>query len=87
MSSRGEGREIVAELKTQFIVLAGLVALMWGLEIADQIFFQRFLRPGLDIYGIIPRTQIGLRGILFAPFLHGNFPHLIGNTIPFLTLG
>jgi membrane associated rhomboid family serine protease len=24
---------------------------------------------------------------LFAPFLHGNFAHLIANTIPFLTLG
>ncbi|NEO02697.1 MAG: rhomboid family intramembrane serine protease, partial [Moorea sp. SIO3I7] len=29
----------------------------------------------------------GLRGILFAPFLHGGFSHLISNTIPFLVLG
>jgi membrane associated rhomboid family serine protease len=39
------------------------------------------------MYGIIPRRVIGLRGILFSPFLHGNFPHLIANTVPFLTLG
>jgi membrane associated rhomboid family serine protease len=24
---------------------------------------------------------------LFAPFLHGGFPHLIANTVPFITLG
>ena len=42
---------------------------------------------GLDFYGIIPREAIGLRGILFAPFIHGDFEHLIANTVPFLTLG
>ena len=42
---------------------------------------------GLDQFGIIPRNLIGLRGILFAPFLHVNLAHLIGNTIPFVTLG
>ncbi len=42
---------------------------------------------GLDFYGIIPREAIGLRGILFAPFIHGDFEHLIANTLPFLTLG
>jgi membrane associated rhomboid family serine protease len=41
----------------------------------------------LDQYGIIPRTVTGLRGILFAPFLHGNFRHLGANTVPFMTLG
>jgi membrane associated rhomboid family serine protease len=42
---------------------------------------------GLNQFGIIPRNLIGLRGILFAPFLHANLAHLIGNTIPFITLG
>lgn len=28
-----------------------------------------------------------MRGILFAPFIHGDFSHLIANTVPFLTLG
>ena len=38
-------------------------------------------------YGVIPRTRTGLRGILFAPFLHANMQHLIANTIPFLAMG
>ena len=37
--------------------------------------------------GIIPRTTIGLRGILFGPFLHGSLNHIIANSIPFVVLG
>ena len=37
--------------------------------------------------GVIPRTAIGLRGIVFAPFLHAGVNHLIANSIPFLILG
>jgi membrane associated rhomboid family serine protease len=83
MSSNGEGKSIAQELKTQALVLGGLVTLMWGLELIDLI----FLRNQLNNYGIRPHSLIGLRGILFAPFLHGGLPHLIGNTIPFLILG
>ncbi|RIK35919.1 MAG: rhomboid family intramembrane serine protease, partial [Chloroflexi bacterium] len=41
----------------------------------------------LDQYGIRPRTLIGLRNILFAPWLHVGFGHLIANSIPFWVLG
>ena len=71
------------EIKTQAIILATFVAIFWLLEILDQLVF----RGSLDIFGIIPHQVIGLRGILFAPFLHGDFPHLIANTVPFLILG
>lgn len=82
-----EKAAIAQELKTQVFVLFGLVALMWAVEIVDQGIFRSAFRSTLDIYGIIPRNPIGLRGILFAPFLHGNFVHLLGNTFPFLILG
>ncbi len=71
------------EIKTQAIILATFVAIFWLLEILDQFVF----RGSLDIFGIIPHQVIGLRGILFAPFLHGDFTHLIANTVPFLILG
>lgn len=78
-----EARAIAQEFKTQVLILGGLVAIFWGLEIVDS----SFLRGTLDLYGIRPRSFIGLRGILFAPFLHGSFAHLAANTAPFLTLG
>ncbi|MGV2388711.1 MAG UNVERIFIED_CONTAM: rhomboid family intramembrane serine protease [Microcystis novacekii LVE1205-3] len=71
------------EIKTQAIILATFVAIFWLLEILNQFVF----RGSLDVFGIIPHQVIGLRGILFAPFLHGDFPHLIANTVPFLILG
>jgi membrane associated rhomboid family serine protease len=38
-------------------------------------------------YGIRARDMNGILGIFLAPFLHVNYPHLIGNTLPFLALG
>ena len=38
-------------------------------------------------WGIEPRTLKGLRGILFSPFLHQDFNHLINNSAPLLLLG
>ncbi|MBD2038081.1 rhomboid family intramembrane serine protease [Phormidium sp. FACHB-592] len=87
MSSSGEEKAIAQEIKTQLWILGGLVVVMWAVEILDQFVFRAGLRQTLDIYGIYPRNVVGLRGILFAPFLHGNFAHLIGNTVPFLVLG
>ncbi|HEY9700484.1 MAG TPA: rhomboid family intramembrane serine protease [Trichocoleus sp.] len=81
--SNSEVRGLVREVKTQVMLLGSLIALMWIIEIVDVFVF----RGGLDRFGIIPHTLIGLRGILFAPFLHGNFAHLIANTLPFAALG
>ncbi len=89
MTGRRPEPTIAQELKTQAMILGGLVAVAWGLELFDLFIFRQGLYPvsGLDQYGILPRNLIGLRGILFAPFLHGSLAHLIGNTIPFLMLG
>jgi membrane associated rhomboid family serine protease len=37
-------------------------------------------------YGILPRTAHGLIGIAAAPWLHASWPHLEGNSFPFLVL-
>ncbi len=34
-------------------------------------------------YGILPRTISGLKGIFFSQFIHGDWQHLIYNSIPF----
>jgi membrane associated rhomboid family serine protease len=77
-----EGKAITREIKTQIMILGGFVGLMWLLELIDLLVGGR-----LDIYGVIPRNIVGLRGILFMPFLHGGLGHLIANTIPFIILG
>lgn len=81
--SSDDAKAIARELKSHATILGGAIAIMWILEIIDLF----FLRGRLNAYGIRPHSIIGLRGILFAPFLHGGLGHLIANTIPFLTLG
>ena len=68
--------------RDQGLVLLGvLAAVMWAVEIVDAVAFD------FDRHGIAPRATDGLDGILWAPFLHDGFGHLIGNTLPFLVLG
>src|SRR5215218_11437999 len=67
---------------TGMLVVAAMALLMWIVEVIDQIAGGR-----LDGAGIEPRDVDGLDGIVFAPFLHAGWDHLIGNTIPFLLLG
>lgn len=76
-------RGITEELKAQAAVLLGLLALMWVVEFLDLFVF----RGMLDIFGIRPGDPRGLWGIVFAPFLHAGFGHLLANTVPFLVLG
>jgi len=70
-------------IQLQLEILGGFIVLLWVLETVDQL----LLRNRLNALGIRPRTQIGLRGILFAPLLHGSWAHLAANTVPFLVLG
>ena len=69
-------------LKRQAVVLGGTIASFWVVFAVNTL-----LAGSLNVFGIIPRTQVGLRGILFAPFLHGNLEHLLANTVSFATLG
>jgi len=60
----------------------GFVALLWLVHI---------LNWGLDLgpgeFGVRPRQIAGLVGILFAPLMHGDFGHLLSNSLPLVILG
>lgn len=55
--------------------------LMWGVY-----WFE--LRFGVDFtsWGVRPRNALGLRGVLFSPFIHSGVKHLWHNTVPILVL-
>lgn len=59
----------------------GFVALLWLVEVVDALADHR-----LDRYGVQPRSDEGLVGILLAPLLHGGWLHLEANTLPVLVL-
>ena len=75
-------RSITSTLKTQAVVLGGTLAVFWAVFVVNTL-----LGGSLLVLGIIPRTTIGLRGILFAPFLHASLNHIVANSIPFVALG
>lgn len=79
--SQYEKHGVLGAISIQVKVLASLLAIMWLVEILDFM-----LQGALKQFGIIPRNLTGLRGLVFAPFLHANFPHLIANTLPFALL-
>jgi membrane associated rhomboid family serine protease len=46
-----------------------------------------FLNQDLSKLGLLPRKPVGLLGIITSPLIHGDFSHLISNTLPLIILG
>ncbi len=70
------------QFKSQMTLLLGMFAAMWVVFLITSV-----TGSALLFMGVIPRTVIGLRGIIFAPFLHGSLAHIVSNSIPFLLFG
>ncbi len=76
-------QSIGTELKEQIQILASVTLIFWVVFIVNESFWN----GRLSAFGIMPHRVIGLRGILFAPFLHGSLYHIASNTASFLVLG
>ncbi len=59
-----------------------LITIMWIIKIAESA-----LPYDFHTWGIYPLHWEGLKGVLFSPFIHGSYEHLISNTFPLLILG
>ena len=64
------------------VIPACIVTMMWVVKIIEVSF-----GIGLGRYGLVPQTLNGLYGILTLPFLHGNWEHLMTNSVSLLVLG
>ena len=56
--------------------------IMWAVKLIEYSLGASFIH-----YGVLPQSISGLKGILFSPFIHKDFPHLINNSYPILILG
>lgn len=68
---------------TAILTVAGMLAAMWVFEILDTPLGGHLDRQ----FGIQAGNTDAPWTVLTAPFMHGNFAHLIGNSLPFLVLG
>lgn len=57
------------------------VFIIWAVKIVEVLTDTSFAH-----WGLLPLDIKGLRGILFAPFIHGSWQHLINNTLPLFVL-
>ena len=55
---------------------------MWSIKTVEYIFNYSFIS-----FGIYPQKISGLKGIIFSPFIHQDFTHLINNSYPIIILG
>ncbi len=69
-------------MKPKILLIVGFLSVIWAVETLNG-----FMGHRLSTWGILPRTEIGLRGIPLSPFLHDSFNHVLSNTVPFLILG
>jgi membrane associated rhomboid family serine protease len=75
----------MSEEKKRFIyslVFPGFfLFLLWAVKLLETSMDISFAQAG-----VYPRTWSGLQGILFSPLIHGNWKHLIDNSMPVLLL-
>lgn len=71
----------VTLFQTQLPLVGKIFAVLWG-----TFFLNKLLGDRLNLLGIYPRKWYGIPGIVCSPFLHGNFTHLLFNSIPLFIL-
>ncbi|MFB9177537.1 rhomboid family intramembrane serine protease [Dactylosporangium sucinum] len=72
-----------ASIGRAFVAMCAFVPVLFAIEFVDRLNNQRLDQEG----GIKPHEIDGLDGILFAPFLHAGFDHVLANSIPLILLG
>ena len=56
--------------------------IMWLVKIIEHTFHFSFIQ-----FGVYPQSLNGLKGVLFSPFIHKDFTHLLNNSYPIIILG
>ncbi len=81
--TEGDAQAIVAEARKAFFVMAGVLAVLWVIQIFNWIDHYHLTFD----YGIVPRDIGRLPDILTAPFLHFSWAHIEGNSGPLFIFG
>jgi len=55
--------------------------MIWGTFLLQNLGLGKF-----NCYGIVPRNELGLRGILLSPLFHSGWKHILNNSVPLAVL-
>jgi membrane associated rhomboid family serine protease len=81
--SETDAQTMVAEARKAFFVMAGALAVLWVIQIANWADSYHLTFN----YGIVPRDLGRLPDIFTAPFLHVSWAHIEGNSGPLFIFG
>jgi membrane associated rhomboid family serine protease len=70
------------ELFRSAFIPAIVVAALFGIKLAEVLFDISLAR-----FGVLPRNLMGLSGILTYPLIHGDWKHLLNNSVAIFVLG
>ena len=66
-------------IKHSLIIPIIMQITLWSIKSYEEVFDFSLIK-----YGLLPQTISGLKGIILAPLIHGDFSHLISNSVPLL---
>jgi membrane associated rhomboid family serine protease len=81
--ARSDAEAMIAEAKKALWVMVGLLAVLWVIQLVNA-------PTGYDLsqeFGIEARDPASLPEIFSAPFLHGSWAHIEGNSGPLFVFG
>lgn len=75
-------KALVEGLRSRAVQLGAFAGSIWLVSMANLL-----LPLHLERLGVQPRSLSGLDGLVFAPWVHSSWGHLLSNTMPLLVLG
>ena len=76
-----EIQHLIGSMQINMLFAFEFIGILWAIHIINCA-----AQHHLNVLGIRSRSFSGLPGIVFSPFLHGDFNHLFFNTIPLFVL-
>ena len=69
------------QFKSSLRITATFLGILWIIHILQAVTGLSFAR-----FGVIPKSIGGFKGVFTAPLIHGDWNHLIGNSVPLFIL-
>lgn len=76
-----EVQTVITAMQGNLMFSLKIIGILWAIHIINWM-----TQYNLNNVGIHTRSVKGLPGIIFSPFLHGDFNHLFFNTVPLFVL-
>jgi len=72
---------IINGISHNYLFVLSVIGILWGILLVN-----RLMRGLFCLLGVYPRRLFGLIGIIFSPFIHYHYEHLLFNCLPLFLL-